>query len=268
MNRVMPPHPLAAASRGYMTHVSGSVDPIIDVHVPRDVDHHVVVMPVKAAPCIAPGDTDRHPEAEADDPSRNDSSPRIIVVWGVRRPPPRAIDDRRIICRHVNHLGDGRFDDDGLGLWFHDDLLFAGGPQVALGLSLLSQHLDGVHHLILLGKKGIPQLLRPLEPVVHHLQDRGKVHERFHTRVPGLLFQCSRQLVALHVRVFLYPAVRFNDLQGIRGGHQDLHQKLIRIERDGRKHLVQLLLPEDRLPARVRALCHDPPGRCGQQQHQ
>jgi hypothetical protein len=94
-----------------MTHVPVPVDPIIDMRVPRGVDHHVVVMPVKATPRIAPGDTDRHPETEADDPS-----PRIIIVWGVRRPPPWAIDDRRIVYRHVDDLGDSRFYDDGLAL--------------------------------------------------------------------------------------------------------------------------------------------------------
>jgi hypothetical protein len=227
-----------------MTQVPVPIDPVIDVHVPRDVDYHVVVMPVKAAPRIAPGDADRHPEAEADDPS-----PRIIVVGGVRRPPPWAIDDRRIVYRHVDNLGDGRFDDDGLALGILDDRLFVGGPQAALGLGLLSELLDRVHHPILLGQKGVSQLLRPLEPVIHHLQDRREVRERFHTRVPVLLFQGSRQLVAPQVRVCLYPAGRPNDLQGVGRSHQDLNQKLIRIERDGRQHLVQLLLSEDRLPA-------------------
>jgi len=94
-----------------MTHVPVPVDPIIDVPVPRDVHHHVMVMPVKAAPRIAPGDANCHPETEADDPS-----PRIIIVWGVRWPPPWAIDDHRIVYRHVDYLGDSRFDDDGLAL--------------------------------------------------------------------------------------------------------------------------------------------------------
>jgi hypothetical protein len=116
-----------------MSHVPVPVDPFIDVNVPLDVNHDVVVMPVKAAPRVAPGNADSHPEAEGDDIPRNDCPPWIIVVWRVSRPPPPAIDNRRIVDRYVDHLGGGGFDDDGLGLWFHDDSLFGGGRQAALG---------------------------------------------------------------------------------------------------------------------------------------
>jgi hypothetical protein len=122
--------------------------------------------------------------------------------------------------------------------------------------------------LLLLVEESVSQPLRPIELVVHHLQERGEIYERFHARVPGLLFQRSRQVVPSQVRVCLNPAECFNDLQGIGGCHQNLHQKLIRIERDGRKHLVQLLLPEHRLPAVAWALCHDPPGRYREHQYQ
>jgi hypothetical protein len=152
-------------------------------------------------------------------------------------------------------------DDDLLSLWIHDDTLFIRTPQVTLGLGPLSELLDRAHHLLLLTKESVSQLLRPLELVVHHLQERGEVYERFHARVPVLLFQRSRQVVPFQVRICLNPASCLDDLQGIGGCHQDLNQKLIRIERDGRQHLIQLLLPEHRLRARILALCHDPPGR-------
>jgi hypothetical protein len=132
----------------------------------------------------------------------------------------------------------------------------------------LSELLDGIHHPVLLCKESVSKFLRPLEPVIQHLQDGGERYQRFHARVPVLLLQGSRKPVPRQVRVRLHPAGGLNDLKGIGNRHQDLCQEIIGIERDGRKHLVQLLLSESRLSAGVLALHHDPSGRRGQQQCQ
>ena len=177
MIRVMPPRPLAAASRGHVTHVPVPVYVIIDGNIPRHIDHHVVVMPVKAAPRIAPSDTDRHPDAKADSTARNHRSPRMIVVRAVCRPPPWAVNNHRIVYGYIDHLRNRGLDDDLLGLWIHDDALFIRTSQVTLSLGPLSELLDCVHHLVLLIKESVAQLLRPVKVVVHHLQDRGEVSQ-------------------------------------------------------------------------------------------
>ncbi len=267
MNRVMPPRSLTAASSRHVTHVPVPLDVIVDLHISVDVDYHVMTMPVKAAPRIAPSQTNRHAEAKADDTTRNDHSPRMIVVGPVHRPPPRAVNDHRIIHGHVNHLGSSGFDHDLLALRVHDDSLLARCPQVALGLGPLPELLDRCHDLLFLSQESVSQLLRPVEPVVHHLQDRGEVYERFHARVPVLLFQRNREPVATQARVSLCPAGCLDNFHGIGGCHQDLYQKIIRIERDGRNHLVQLFLAEQYLSHRSLDLCHDPPRRCRDQHY-
>jgi hypothetical protein len=55
-------------------------------------------------------------------------------------------------------------------------------------------------------------------------------------------------MVPLQIRICLNPASCLDDFQRIGGCHKDLHEKLIRIERDRREHLVQLFLMENRLP--------------------
>jgi hypothetical protein len=141
----------------------------------------------------------------------------------------------------------------------------ARGRQVALGLGPLPEVLDAIHDLIVLSQEGIPYLLGPVESLIHHLEDRREVQHRLDARVPILLFQGHCELVTLQVRICLCPAGRLNDLQGIGGCHKDLHQKLIRIQSNGRKHLVKLFLTEKPLSARVLGLSHDPSGRYGHQ---
>jgi hypothetical protein len=152
-----------------VTHVPIPIDARIDVHVPRDVDYDVAMMPVKAAPRIAPGNTDRNARTKDEEAAPDNHSSRMIVVRPVCGPPPGAVNDHRIIYRYVYNLGNGGFDDDPLALRIDHDPLLAGGPQVSLGLGSLPELLHGLHYLGLLGKEGVSQHLHPLKSIVHHL---------------------------------------------------------------------------------------------------
>jgi len=52
-----------------------------------------------------------------------------------------------------------------------DDVLLLGRLQIAGGLRLPPQSLDGVHRFFLLREDGIAELLHPLELAVQHLED-------------------------------------------------------------------------------------------------
>ena len=78
--------------------------------------------------------------------------PRIPVNRCIRRPPPRSINNRRVVVRNINNLRRGRFDDDGLAGSLTSRLyrnLFV-RFQIALFFRLLAQILDTVHQLLLL----------------------------------------------------------------------------------------------------------------------
>jgi hypothetical protein len=101
----------------------------------------------------------------------------------------------------------------------------------------------------LLSEDGVAELLHPLELVVHHLEDLGKAHQRLDAVVPGLLLQLFVERLILELRIGLGEPRGLDDLERVRGRHEDLRDQRIRIERDRRHDLLQLLGLEGRGPA-------------------
>src|SRR5437867_128950 len=176
-----------------------------------------------------------------------------------------------IVVRDVDYFWPRRLDHDGLALLGHADLV--GRLEVADLIRLLTQVLDRVHHQCLLGEKRIAEPFRPAQLLVHHLEDLGKRNERFDAGIPSILFDRPHGFVAFEVGIGSGPTRGLDDLERIRRGHQNLRQQRVRVQRDWRQHLIELLLRKRptwrrRILLRHRHCFLGEHKRHGQQQHQ
>ena len=170
------------------------------------------------------------------------AGPRSPVDRGIVRPPPRPINHRRVVVRHVNDLGIRLLDNDGLPLRLHaHDVV---GPEVPRCLRLLPQVLDRVHHLLLLGKKCVAQPLHPVQLLVHHGEHMRKRDQRLDAGIPVVPLDRLHRLVAGEIGIGPGPARGLNGFDRIGRCHQNLRQQRIRIKRDRCQHLIELLLRE------------------------
>ena len=163
------------------------------------------------------------------------------IVGRIGRIRPRPIHDGRIASgkRHRAHAG--RLDRDRLLLHRHDRL--RPGAEMAGGCSPTTQTLDRIHHRGLVGKEGFAQSLGPIELAVHHAQYSRVRNDRLHARIPVLLLQRRRKLVALErgIMGILKPTDTLNHFERICRSHQDLGEKGVRVKRNGGQQLIELL---------------------------
>ena len=113
------------------------------------IDHPVAVpvaSPVVPAPAKSAEVTNSKSNSEGDCRACKKDSRHGIPAWICDD--RVAVDEPRIVRRHVNHFRIGRFDDDGVALSRYFLLFIA--IQVAGLVSLLAHHLDGVRHILLL----------------------------------------------------------------------------------------------------------------------
>ena len=212
--RTLPPLPACFHIRP----VTLAVDVRIEIGIAVDVDVDITTVPVASTPGVAPCRAQRHTSGKGKCP-RGHSSVGIIRIGRIGWIGPCTIHHSRIVRRDVHHLGIGRFDLDhgGLRCGLLDDhrLLFR-GLQVALRLRLGAESLDGVHDVLLLRQKRVAQLLGHVELLAHRGKDLGKVHQRFHTRIPALCLKGLGKRIAFQGLVRLCPTIRLHHLQGIR----------------------------------------------------
>ncbi len=120
--------------------------------------------------------------------------------------------------------------------------------QVACLLGALAQHLDGLHHILRLVVVGIAEVGGPLQVVVQHVEHVGKCGERLDARIPcGLRLSAGGNLIGRTVALRLHliePLVGDSHLRRISGGGENLRKQGVRIERDGREKLFQILRAE------------------------
>ncbi len=214
----------------------------IHLRKPVAVDVYAVAAPVELVPAPERAE-DAVPDAEADARERrtvNVARRRREIVRGIIRIGPCAINHARVIVRHVDDARIRRLDYDLASLDAHD--LLRRRPQTAGVVSLPAQALHGIHHIRLLRQEGVAELLRPLQLVIHHLDDARERHQRFDTGVPVHLIERRGEGVAPERGVVgvLEPAPGLRDLERIGRGHQDLAQQLIGIKRDRRQQLIDL----------------------------
>jgi len=89
--------------------------------------------------------------------------------------------------------------------------------------------LNGVHHLGLLGEKGVAQLSGPFDVLKELLDDVGKGGQSLNARVPILLLDGVRKLFIFQLVVLRQPLVELDDFQRIRRSCKYLCQQWIGI---------------------------------------
>src|SRR6266850_15901 len=196
-----------------------------------------VASPVMPAPTISAEGTDAEPESKSN-PRPSQENPRHgIPAW--------ICDDRvaihqpGIIGRHVDDLRIGWFDDDRVALRCY--LLLFVAIQVTGLVSLLTHRLHGIRHILLLIGISVAKRRRPGEVLVHVFKNRGELRKGLYAGVPGLFVDFFCQLLTLEVGMALHPAVRLDNLRRIGGSGENLRNEGVRVQRDRRDQLLQLL---------------------------
>jgi hypothetical protein len=212
----------------------------IDVYVSVDICVHPVMVPIPVTPCKKPGWAHHAKKGERKYNPRYCISRRIIPERRIIGIPPRPINYGGVINRYINHIRIYGLDHNGIPLRNH--LLLFAGLQVVRFLGLFPQFLDRIHHGILLAEEGISELLGPLQLLAHHGQDLRERNQGLYAGIPIMLVQFCVQLIALETFGLPNPTVCHYNLEGIRGGHQDLGQQRIGIQGNRRQHLIQFRL--------------------------
>jgi hypothetical protein len=150
-------------------------------------------------------------------------------------PRPGSIDNGRVVIGHIDRVRadwlDGNF------VCFAPDGLLGRGLQCASSRRSPAQTLNGVHDIRLLREKGVADLLAPLQIRVHHAQNVGEWYQRLYAQIPTLLFQGGSQRVSFEPSVVwaFQPTRGFDYLEWVSCGCQNLRNKWVRVERDGRR---------------------------------
>src|SRR6266478_208731 len=105
-----------------------------------------VASPVMPAPTISSEETDAEPDSKSNPRSGKEDSLHGVPAWICDD--WLAIHEPGIIGGHIDDLRIGRFDDDGVPLSRY--LLLFIAIEVASLVSLLTHHLDGIRHILLL----------------------------------------------------------------------------------------------------------------------
>ena len=113
--------------------------------------------------------------------------------------------------------------------------------QIALRLRLRAQTLNGVHGVLPLTEEGIAELLHPVDLFVQQAEDLREAAQRLHAVVPVVFLQLVVERLVLEVWLGFHEPGRLDDLERIRRRHQCLRHQRIRVERDRRHDLLELL---------------------------
>jgi hypothetical protein len=94
---------------------------------------------------------------------------------------------------------------------------------------------------LLLRKKRIAQIGGPGDVVIQALQNVGEHHQGLYARVPILLLRGLGETRSGEAGTPLEPLISLHHFQRIRAGHHDLAQQRVRVERDGRHQVIELV---------------------------
>ena len=161
---------------------------------------------------------------------------RIVGVW------PIAVDHLWFIIGNVEGVRHSRFDRNDLPvpLLLHAYDLLLGRLELFPVVSPRAHPLHAVHDVLLLRKERLAELLRPIKTLVHHLQNRGRCHERLDARVPSLLLRRGFERIVLEVLVLVHPALGPDYFERIGRCHQHVREQRIRIQRNWRHKRIEL----------------------------
>ncbi len=148
------------------------------------IDEYGVSAPIKApieTRTPSPGSEEcskRYSKAEADAAPNRETRPR------------REENDPRVICRHHHERRIRRHDRDVRSTAHHN---LAVGPQDISEIpGLCAFPLDGVHHVLLLREKRVPQVRSPVDVGSHHVQHGREWQKRLHAGIPRDLVGLNR----------------------------------------------------------------------------
>ena len=161
---------------------------------------------------------------------------------GIRRD-GLAVDRPWVVGGHVDHFRIGRGKLDVALVIGH--VFLRRGLEIACLLGALAQHLDRLHHILRLVVVGIAEVGGPLQVVVQHVENVGECGERLNAWIPaGLRLGAGSNLIGRSVALSAHlidPLSGDSDLRRISRGGENLREKRVRIERNGREKLFQVL---------------------------
>src|SRR5271166_6594587 len=203
--------------------------------------NQAVAMPIRSPavppPAEATEETDAKSGAEPDSRSVEEEARIFNPTWVERD--GVTVDDPGIVFRHINDLWIRRFNDDGIPL-VRDGFLL-GALQVPGQLRSLTHRLNRVKHILLAIYVRLSERRGPRQILIHHAQQPTYLCEGLYTGIPRLGIDRLGEGISLQIGMLLQPPVRFDDLRRISRRGQDLRDQRIRIQRDRRDQLLQLL---------------------------
>ena len=144
------------------------------------------------------------------------------------------VNDLGIVLRHVDHVRFGRHDPN-VALIF-DHSLLRRIDQGACCSRLSAQRLNRVHNVRRLIQKNLSHLGRPLQVLVHPLDDLGITGQRPNTLVPWLIIDLR------WIAVCGKKASRQDDIGRNRRCRQNYADESVRIQRNWTKQLIEFFL--------------------------
>lgn len=144
------------------------------------------------------------------------------------------VDDLGIVLRNIDHLGLGRHDADVAFLL--DDALLRGIDQRARRSCLCAERLDRIHDVGRLIQKDLSELSRPLQILIHPLDNLGVAGQGPDAFVPWLVVDLS------WVAACGKKACRQDDIGRDCGCRQNHCDESVRIQSDWTKQLVEFFL--------------------------
>src|SRR5882757_3940649 len=208
--------------------------------VPVVVVIQLVMVPVSSPMVPTPTKAAENSDADSDaeENSRPDEHVRTSDPTRIERERV-SVDIPRIVFRHINDVGISGRNRDSLPLARH--ILLRRGLQVSCLLRALTHYLNCIEDFLRLVYIGLSQRRGPGEVLVQHRKHRRKLRDGLHTGIPGLRIRRSGQFRSLETRVLLQPPICFHHFGGIACGGNDLRNQRVRVQRDRRHQLVQLV---------------------------
>src|SRR5579864_4334745 len=214
------------------------------------VDDHSMVapawMPAPTTPSM-PAATEEKPYVNSNAKAKphsahDDASGRPVPAW-IGIPERGSPDPYRIVDRDIHHRWIRRHDfNHGLAIVSRGNHVFLRRRrQFARLLGALPHTLYCIHHVLLLCKKRVAQIGRPRDVVIQPLQNIGKHYQSLNARVPILLLRGLGECRSVEAGITLEPLISLHYFQWIRTGYHDLAEQRVRIQRDGRHQVIELV---------------------------
>jgi hypothetical protein len=121
------------------------------------------------------------------------------------------------------------------------DLLLRRVLECASFYRPIPKPLDCVHDIVRLVVVRLAQVRRPREVVIHCFDHIAELRQRSDAGIPRLRVYRLGELVTLEAGILLQPFPGFHDLSRKRRSDQDARHQQVRVKRDRRYHLLQLL---------------------------